>query len=142
VDTQGRVLAVRVHPAEVLDREGVTFLLPPQETKTQSPRLAPVWLDAGDKGRDKGREWSEQKLGWTTAVVRPPSRRGIVAADVDPAPRPALTVLPRRWVVERTFSWLGQSRQLSKGDERLCETSEALIYATMSRLMTRRLAQL
>lgn len=49
-------------------------------------------------------------------------------------------VLPRRWVVERTLSWLGQSRRLSKDYERLCETSEALIYITMSRLMARRLA--
>ena len=51
-------------------------------------------------------------------------------------------VLPRRWAVERTFSWLGQSRRLSKEYEHLCETSEALIYATMSRLMARRLARI
>jgi putative transposase len=50
-------------------------------------------------------------------------------------------VLPHRWVVERTFSWLVQSRRLSKDYERLCETSEALIYAVMSRLMVRRLAK-
>jgi transposase len=50
-------------------------------------------------------------------------------------------VFPRRWVVECTFSWLGQSRWLSKDYERLCETGEALIYATMGRLMVRRLAR-
>ena len=50
-------------------------------------------------------------------------------------------VLPRRWVVERTFSWFGQSRRLSKEYERLCETSESVIYAAMSRLMLRRLAR-
>jgi putative transposase len=142
VDTQGLVLKVKGHTAEVRDRDGVTLVLPPKETKKQFPRLAHVWLDAGYNGKDKGQEWIEQQLGWATAVVRPPSRRVIVAADVDPAPRPALTVLPRRWIVERTFSWLGQSRRLSKDYERWCETSEALIYATMSRLMTRRLAQL
>ena len=49
-------------------------------------------------------------------------------------------VLPRRWVVERTIGWLGQSRRLSKDYERLCATSEALVYATMTRLMVRRLA--
>jgi transposase len=63
-----------------------------------------------------------------------------VAADVDPTPRPAFTVLPRRWVVERTFAWLGQNRRLSKDYERLCETSETLVYAAMSRLMIQRLA--
>jgi len=50
-------------------------------------------------------------------------------------------VLPRRWVAERTFSWLGQSRRLAKEYERLGETSEAMIYATMTRLMVRRLAR-
>ncbi len=49
--------------------------------------------------------------------------------------------LPRRWVVERTFSWLSQSRRMSKDYERLCETSEAMIHALMSRLMVRRLAR-
>jgi putative transposase len=53
-------------------------------------------------------------------------------------PRP---FLPRRWVVERTFSWLGQNRRMSKDYERLPETGEALIYAAMSRLMARRLAR-
>ena len=142
VDTQGLVLTVKVHTAEVMDRDGITLLLPPQETQEQFPRLAHVWLDAGDNGKDKGQEWIEKNLGGTVQVVRPPSRRVIVAADVELAPRPTFTVLPRRWVVERTLSWLGQRRRLSKDYERLCTTSEALVYATMSRLMVRRLAQL
>ena len=50
-------------------------------------------------------------------------------------------MLPRRWVVERTFAWQGQQRRLSKEYERLCATSEALIYVTMIRLMLRRLAR-
>jgi putative transposase len=49
-------------------------------------------------------------------------------------------VLPRRWVVERTFSWIDQNRRMSKDYERLPETSEAFIYVAMSRLMVRRLA--
>ena len=50
-------------------------------------------------------------------------------------------VLPRRWVVERTFSWLGQNRRMSKDYERLPESSEAFVYAPMTRLMVRRLAR-
>ncbi len=50
-------------------------------------------------------------------------------------------VLPRRWVVERTFSWIDQNRRMSKDYERLTETSEAFIYVAMSRLMVRRLAR-
>ena len=49
--------------------------------------------------------------------------------------------LPKRWIVERTFSWLGQNRRMSKDYERLCASGEAFVYAAMIRLMTRRLAR-
>src|SRR5690349_21835552 len=118
-----------------MDRDGVMQLLPPEPTKAAFPRLAHVWLDAGYNGKDKGQDWIENQLGWTTTVVKPPPRRVLVAADVEPAPRPAFTVLARRWVVERTFAWLGQSRRLSKDYERLCESSEAMVYVAMIRLL-------
>ena len=136
-----QTIAQNEEPSPV-GRDGVTLLLPPAATKEQFPRLSHVWLDAGYNGKDKGQDWIEQQIGWTTQVVKPPPRRVIVAADVEPAPRPAFTVLPRRWVVERTFSWLGQSRRLSKDYERLCEMSEVLVYTTMSCLIVRRLAKL
>ena len=50
-------------------------------------------------------------------------------------------VLPRRWVVERTFSWLSQNRRMSKDYERLCATGEAFVYAAMTRLMVKRLTR-
>ena len=109
-------------------------------TKAQFPRLAHGWLEAGYHGAGKGKDWIEKTLGWTTSTVRPPSRRVRVWEAVEPAPRPACTVLPRRGVVERTFAWWGQSRRLSKEYERLCVSSEAMIYVGMSRLMVRRLA--
>ena len=57
-------------------------------------------------------------------------------------PRRGFEVLPRRWVVERTFSWLSQNRRrMSRDYERLCATGEAFIYVAMSRLMVRRLAR-
>jgi putative transposase len=73
------------------------------------------------------REWAKEgkkKVDWQGLM--PP--RGYVA-------------LPRRWVVERTFSWLGQNRRMSKDYERLCASAEAFIYAAMIRLMVRRLAR-
>lgn len=62
-------------------------------------------------------------------------------ADQEPPPRPAFTVLARRWVVERTFAWLGQNRRMSKDYERLPESPEAFVYVAMTRLMARRLAR-
>ena len=48
---------------------------------------------------------------------------------------------PRRWVVERSFSWVGQNRRMSKDYERLAETSEAFVYVAITRVMVRRLAR-
>jgi transposase len=56
-------------------------------------------------------------------------------------PRRGFQLLPRRWVVERTFAWLSQNRRMSRDYERLCATGEAFVYATMTRLMVRRLAR-
>jgi putative transposase len=56
-------------------------------------------------------------------------------------PPRAFQVLPRRWVVERSFAWIGHNRRMSKDYERLCASGEALVYAAMSRLMLRRLAR-
>jgi len=144
VDTQGLVLRATVHAANIQDRAGVPVLL--AGAKEEFPRLQHVWVDQGYTG--SGRAWIEDKLGWTVEVVQhPPKPRGVWApagAVIDwnaLRPKGFRAVLPRRWEVERTFSWFGQSRRLSKDYERLCQTGEALIYATMSRLMVRRLAR-
>ncbi len=63
-------------------------------------------------------------------------------AGEEPPPYPkGFIVVPRRWVVERSFSWIGQNRRMSKDYERLPETGEAFIYVAMTRLMVRRLAR-
>jgi transposase len=95
--------------------------------KAALPRRTPVWCEAADNGQDQGQAWSEPHVGWTTPVVHPPPRRVRVAAPVEPTPRPAFTVRPRRWVVERPCAWLGQNRRLSNDDERLCETSATMV---------------
>ena len=146
VDTQGWVVRVKVHPADILDRDGIKLLLAP-ECQDQFPRLCHLWLDGGYNGQDKGKDWIETAFGWTVHVVQHPPRRrwiwapeGAVIEWSKLLPPPGFRVLPRRWVVERTFAWLGQSRRLSKDYERLCESSETLIYLAMIRLMVRRLA--
>jgi putative transposase len=129
-----------------MDRDGIILLL--GQVAQRFPRLSHLWLDAGYNGTGKGKEWVEQHLGWSVNVVRHPRKITHVWAPKDAVidwetilPPPGFRVLPRRWVVERTFSWFGQNRRLSKDYERLCATSEACIYAAMMRLMIRRLAR-
>jgi putative transposase len=157
VDTQGLVLEACVHSAKVMDRDGIKLLLDPSSADCL-PRLSQLWLDAGYNGQDKGADWVQKVLGWTAEIVRHPPKlapEGVmrvwvrefnkegVAIDLDKlvpekVPRP---FLPKRWIVERTFAWLGQNRRMSKDYERLPESGEAFIYVAMSRLMARRLAR-
>jgi len=143
VDTQGLVLRAKVHSAAVQDRAAVPMVL--AGIQEEFPRLEHVWVDQGYTG--SGKAWIEAQLGWSVEVVgHPPKPRGVwapIGAIIDweaLRPKGFRGVLPRRWVIERTFSWCGQSRRLSKDYERLCTTSEALIYVMMTRLMLRRLA--
>jgi transposase len=157
VDTQGLVLEVKVHSAKVVDREGVKLLLDPSSSE-RLPRLSHLWLDAGYTGEGKGGDWVQKVVGWTAEIVRHPpklvpeevmmrwvrewAKEGVVI-DWERFSRPEgqRAFLPKRWIVERTFSWLGQNRRLSKDYERLPESGEAFVYAAMSRLMVRRLAR-
>lgn len=110
------------------------------------PRFRHLWLDAGYNGKGKGKDWVEKVLGWSAKIVRRPRRQRWVPEGVELdwdkiLPPEGFIVLPRRWVVERTFSWVGQNRRMSKDYERLPETGEAFIYVAMTRLMVRRLAR-
>ena len=103
-------------------------------------RLQHIWADMAYRGQQL-RTWIAEECGWTLEIVERPRRWGRYPVDVEPPPMPAFTVLPRRWVVERTIAWIGRYRRLSKDYEYLPESSEAMIYLAMSRLMLRRLAR-
>jgi putative transposase len=138
VDTGGLVLTTVVHPANIADREGARAVL--REARDQHPRLERVWADAGYTGSLI--PWAKEVLDLTLTVVKRPRRWVRLPADQEPEPMPAgLTILPRRWVVERTFAWLGRSRRLSKDYEALPTTEEAWIHLAMIRLMVTRLAK-
>ena len=153
VDSEGLVIEARVHSAKVPDEDGIRLLLDP--ARDRLARLSHLWVDAGYQGR--GRRWAEEVLGVSVEVVRK-SRKPIPekvaevwaqewakeGKEVDwqrLMPARGFTVLPRRWVVERTFAWICHNRRMAKDYERLCATGEAFVYATMTRLMVRRLAR-
>lgn len=157
VDTQGLVLKAKIHSARVQDREGIKLLLEPSQDRLPQ-RLSHLWMDAGYTGEGKGADWVQKALGWTAQIVRHPPKLAPeelmriwvrewasegVAIDLKKLlpSKDSRAFLPKRWVVERTFSWLGQNRRMSKDYERLPESSEAFIYVAMSRLMVRRLAR-
>ncbi len=125
VDTQGLLLAVAVHTADIQDRDGAKLVL--QRLLGRFPRLELIWADGGYAG--KLVEWAQHAGGWRLEVVPRPTEQH------------TFQVLPRRWVVERTFAWLGRQRRLSKDYEALSETTEAWIYTSMTGLMLRRLAR-
>jgi putative transposase len=142
VDTTGLVVKAVVHPADVPDGIGGRRLLEAiADLGQRLPRLRHLWVDTAYQGSFK--EWVEQTLGWTVAVVRKPRRWVWVGPGQEPptlADPPGFQVLPRRWVVERTFGWIGRWRRTSKEYEFLPATSECVLYAIMTRLMLRRLA--
>ena len=117
------ILAVTVHAASVQDRDGAKPVL----TKLVGlfPRLKLIWADGGYAGQLI--EWVKELGGWTLEIVkRSDAAKGFV-------------VLPKRWIVERTFGWLGRCRRLSKDYEWQIPSSEAMVHIAMISLMLHRL---
>jgi transposase len=127
VDTLGLVLAVAVTTASLQDRPGGRQLL--TAARPRFPRLALVWADGGYANVvDTGLvDHARDELGLRLEIVR---RRDDVRG---------FQVLPRRWVVERTFGWITRSRRLARDYERKTEHAEAMIKVAMIRLMAARL---
>lgn len=132
------MLTAVVHPADISDRDGAVRVL--EDAPTRHPRLAHLWVDAGYTGKTVS--WIEQTLGLSVTVVRKPRRWVRCAADQEPPPMPTgFQVLPRRWVVERTFAWIMKCRRLAADYERKTEHAEAMVTWAMVGLMCRRLAR-
>jgi putative transposase len=125
VDTLGLVLMVVVHAANIQDRDGARLLL--EKARGRFPRLRLIWADGGYTG--KLVDWVKTLCLWVLEIVKR-------SDDVK-----GFQVLLHRWVVERTFGWLGRYRRLSKDYEGLPESSEAMIYIAMIHLMVRRLGR-
>ncbi|MHB8776333.1 MAG: IS5 family transposase [Anaerolineales bacterium] len=129
VDTLGLMMKVVVTAGNVQDRDGAKLLL---EELTQPgdtiKRLKLIWVDGSYRGALIA--WVAEHIGWKLEVVEKPKDQI------------GFQILPKRWIVERTFAWLVRQRRLARDYERLPETSESFIYAAMIRLMVRRLAKI
>ena len=125
VDTMGLMLKVVVTPANVQDRDGARQLL--KRLPGSCKCLRKIWADAAYRG--KLLDWVVDKFKFCLDIV---------AKEKDQC---GFQILPRRWVVERTFGWLICNRRLNKDYERLIDTSEVFIYISMTHLMMKRLAR-
>jgi putative transposase len=140
VDTLGLVCKAHVTPADTSDRDGAVGLLGRLDRR-RFPRLRHGWADQAYRGEFL--DQVKQAFRITVAVVARADggrRRRWLPPGVEPPVVPAFQVVPRRWVVERTFGWLGRFRRLSKDYEFLPATSEAVIYLAMIQILVRRLA--
>jgi putative transposase len=125
VDTLGLLLKVVVHRANLQDRDGAKLLLKCIPLIWRL-RLLKIWADRGYRGKLVG--WCWQQLQINLDIVSPPAgQKGFV-------------LVARRWVVERTFAWLGRYRRLSKDYETAIPHSEGMIYLASIHLLLKRLS--
>jgi putative transposase len=120
VDTMGLIISVMVHSAQIQDRDGAKLIM--DKIKQDLIYLVKIFADAGYAG--KLVEYATKTYNWVVEIVR--------RSDT------GFKVLPKRWIVERTFSWINNSRRNSKDYEYLAETSEAMIQLAMVRVMLNR----
>jgi putative transposase len=125
VDTLGLVLMVVVHSASLQDQDGACFVF--SRMKERFKRLKVVFADSAYK-RNGLPDWVSETFGWVLqTVLRPVEAKGFV-------------VLPKRWIVERTFAWLARNRRHARDYEKTTISSEAFVHLAMIRLMLRRIA--
>ena len=125
VDTVGLLLHALVHPADIQDRDGGVLVL--KTLFGRYPFLKKLFADGGYQGPVFAKGQKKAMPGLATAIVK----RSDTAKGFE--------VLPRRWVVERTFAWLGRCRRLTKDFENLSRNALAFLKLASIRLMLRRL---
>ena len=125
-DTQGHLVGLQVHPADIQDRDGAVAVL--ASIRRLYPWLRHIFADGGYAG-DKLKVALAELGRWTLQIIK----RCDTAKGFE--------LLPRRWVVERTFAWLGRCRRLAKDFEATIKSAVAWTFVSHIRLLTRRLAR-
>ena len=126
VDTLGLLLSVAVHPADIQDRDGVAFVLN-ASTRALFPFLERIFADGGYQG-PRAAAATAATGEWIIEIVKRNELHKFV-------------VLPKRWIVERTFAWISRNRRLARDFERYAATVAAFIRLAMIRIMLRRLTR-
>ena len=124
VDTLGLILGIVVHPGDVQDRDGAHELL--RRTRQRFPFIEVIYADGGYRGPKMAATVAKTGA-WRLEIVK--------RNDV-----PRFEVLPKRWIVERTFAWISRNRRLARDFERHVRSVVAFIRLAMIRIMLRRLA--
>ena len=123
VDTLGLLLSVVVHPADIQDRDGTFHLL--RRARRLFPFIERIFADGGYRGEKMAR------------VI---SRTGVWKLEIVKRSTAGFEILPKRWIVERTFAWISRNRRLARDFERYATTVAAFVRLAMIRIMLRRLA--
>jgi putative transposase len=143
VDVLGLVLAVLVHPANVQDRDGAAPVV--EQAMAKYPTLKKLYVDAGYSGECAHALRKTYRL--DVEVVRRPGKDGtwtdaqLPLFAVAAAPAKPFPILPRRWVVERTHSWVERPRRLSKDYDRRLDVATSWIWLAETRILLRRLSE-
>jgi len=140
VDTQGNLMEVKVTAASASDLKGAKMLLEP--LKALFPRMSLLWGDSHYGGTLI--EWLDSQLGWKVEIVHGlgtvPDADTEASKHKGKSSKGGFKVLPRRWVVERSFAWITRWRRLARDHEGLPESSEAFIKLSASRRMLSHIA--
>ena len=134
-DTCGFLVFILVHAADIQDRDGAVDVL--KAIRYRFPWLRHVFANGGYAG-DKLKDALKGHGTWTLEIIK----RSDTAKACPELRRRGFVLLPRRWVVERTFAWLGRCRRLAKDWERSIESSTAWATIASIRMLTRRIARL
>jgi putative transposase len=125
VDVLGLLIGVIVHAGNIQDRDGAKLLI--LRVKDRLPRVKLIWADGGYQGQLI--EWVDKQTKWTLEIVKRTDDKS------------TFKVLPKRWIVERTFGWLSYWRSMNRHHERKYDTAETIMRIAMTKNMLRHLSR-